>query len=87
MTSYDLSRAVWRKSARTHANGECVEVALVWCKSSYSHVNGDCVEVVDVRHAVAVRDSKDPEGPKLFVSAHGWADLLGAVKSGSHDLS
>jgi hypothetical protein len=36
-----------------------------WRKSSYSGGNGACVEVADLPEAVAVRDSKDPGGPKL----------------------
>ena len=38
-----------------------------WRKSSYSNGNGGaCVEVVrDLPDAVAVRDSKDPDGPRL----------------------
>lgn len=48
MSALDLSRAVWRTSSRSGANGACVEVALtgaVWRKSSRSGANGDCVEV------------------------------------------
>jgi hypothetical protein len=39
---------------------------LTWHKSSYS-VHENCVEVAYAGDAVAVRDSKDPEGPVLFV--------------------
>lgn len=44
-----------------------------WRKSSYSGSNGgDCVELADaaaaVADAVAVRDSKDPDGPVLLVA-------------------
>ena len=44
-----------------------------WRKSSYSGSNGgDCVELADaagaVADAVAVRDSKDPDGPVLLVT-------------------
>jgi Domain of unknown function (DUF397) len=34
-----------------------------WKKSGYSGYSGNCVEVADLGHAVAVRDSKEPEGP------------------------
>ncbi|MFB4305546.1 DUF397 domain-containing protein [Actinomadura sp. GTD37] len=41
---------------------------LNWRKSSRSSSAGDqCVEVAGVEDAVAVRDSKDPDGPVLVV--------------------
>ncbi|WP_242903367.1 DUF397 domain-containing protein [Actinomadura terrae] len=41
----------------------------VWRKASRSHEDGDaCVEVANLAEFVTVRDSKDPEGPKLILS-------------------
>lgn len=40
-----------------------------WRRSSYSGSNGgNCVELADVAGAVAVRDSKDPDGPVLLLT-------------------
>ncbi|TMR23516.1 DUF397 domain-containing protein [Actinomadura geliboluensis] len=48
----DLKNAKWRKARRSLSNG------------------GDCVELADVACAsvVAVRDSKDPDGPVLLLT-------------------
>lgn len=41
----------------------------VWRKSSRSTVQNDnCIELASLPGIVAMRDSKDPEGPKLVVS-------------------
>ena len=82
----DLTGAVWRKSSYSGANGgDCVEVAEVWRKSSYSGGNGgDCVEVArGLPAAVAVRDSKDPDGPKLIVTVADWAAFTTAIRTGA----
>ncbi|MEU7280245.1 DUF397 domain-containing protein [Streptomyces sp. NPDC045431] len=43
-------------------------------KSSYSTAGGECVEVaLNVTGAVAVRDSKVPDGPILGVAPTAWA--------------
>lgn len=41
---------------------------LTWRKSSRSATQVACVEVAFTGNAVAVRDSKDPDGPALAVS-------------------
>jgi hypothetical protein len=62
----DLTRAVWRKAARSGING-CVEVGLV---------DGQ----------IAVRDSKDREGPVLVFTAHEWEAFLGGARDGEFEL-
>ncbi|QKW32822.1 DUF397 domain-containing protein [Actinomadura sp. NAK00032] len=58
----DLNKAKWRKAKRSLSNG------------------GECVELADVAGAsvVAVRDSKDPNGPVLLLTR---AALRTAVQS------
>ena len=53
-----------------------------WCKSSYSSANGACVEVADLPAAIAVRDSKDPAGPKLIFTHDAWAAFVESAKGG-----
>lgn len=53
----------------------------LWRKSSYTTANGgNCVEVASASMRVAVRDSKDPNGPKLLVSRRAFAALLSDLK-------
>jgi hypothetical protein len=81
----DLSGAAWRKSSHSSSNGgDCVEAASVWRRSSYSGGNGgQCVEVApDPGRLVAVRDSKDPGGPKLVFTSSQWQSFTTAVKDG-----
>jgi Domain of unknown function (DUF397) len=83
----DLIGAVWRKSSYSGANGgACVEVAalngVTWRKSSYSSANGGaCVEVAgDGPGVVAVRDSKDPDGPALVFTPADWSAFVASLK-------
>ena len=50
----------------------------IWRKSTFSNGSGgDCVEVArNLPGIVAVRDSKNPNGPKLVVSAATWRAFL-----------
>ncbi|GAA0955583.1 DUF397 domain-containing protein [Actinocorallia libanotica] len=54
-----------------------------WRKSS--HTGGDhanCVELAALPSAVGVRDSKDPEGPRLVVSRRAFGVLVGGIRRG-----
>ena len=58
----------------------------MWVKSSRSSGNCDnCVEVAFVDGAIAVRDSKDPQGPALIYTRDEWDAFLGGVKDGEFD--
>jgi hypothetical protein len=63
----DLVGAVWRTSSRSNDQGLCVEVAD---------------NLVDIAGVVAVRDSKNPDGPALAVSPPGWSAFVGAIRTG-----
>ncbi|GAA0498333.1 DUF397 domain-containing protein [Streptomyces olivaceiscleroticus] len=75
----------WRKSSYS-ADAECVECAVLgraqWRKSSYStNEGGECVEVAQASDSlVAIRDSKDPHGPVVAVSAGAFADFIAHVR-------
>ncbi len=79
--------AVWRKSSRSNTGaGNCVEVAAGWRKSSKSDTRPSyCVEVVGTDRAVAVRDSKNPDGGVLAFARAGWAAFARGTKAGIFD--
>ena len=47
--------------------------------------NSACVEVARNRDGVLVRDSKDPQGPKLEFSHAEWQAFVEGVRSGDFD--
>jgi hypothetical protein len=56
-----------------------------WRKSSHSGTAGNCVEVALTDPAIAVRDSKDPDGPTLAFGRRAWRGFTTDIKHGSHD--
>jgi hypothetical protein len=61
---------------------------VTWRKASHSGSNGGgCVEVASVpAAAVAVRDSKDPDGPALAFASPGWQAFTARIKDGTLHL-
>ncbi len=55
----------------------------VWRKASKSGNNGDCVEVTfSLPGVIAVRDSKDPDGPVLAFTRDEWEAFLAGARAG-----
>jgi hypothetical protein len=54
-----------------------------WRKSSYSGGNGGtCVEVArNLPNVVAVRDSKNPDGPAPIISRSEWASFTARLRT------
>jgi len=58
---------------------------LPWRKAQRSVGNGACVELAPVNGMVAMRDSKDPDGPVLMYTAAEWDAFLHGAKAGEFD--
>ena len=56
-----------------------------WRKSRRSNTTHGCVECAVADDAVAIRDSKDPDGPMLTFDHDTWRFFMEAVKSGDFD--
>jgi hypothetical protein len=57
-----------------------------WIKSRYSNATGNCVEVAAlVEGGIALRNSRDPDGPALVYASADVAAFLAAAKDGEFD--
>ena len=81
----DISHVTWRKASYSGGNGGgCVEVG-VWRKATGN--GGDCVEVASTgKPLIAVRDSKDPNGPKLAVTRSTWESFIQRVRGATPNV-
>jgi len=74
MPAPDLSRARWRKSSYSNGSGgSCVEIAVL------TPTGGEL--------DIAVRDSKDPNGPALTFTTRQWRSFTTAIKAHQFDLT
>jgi hypothetical protein len=49
---------------------------LHWQKSTYSGDGSNCVEIATTPTTIHIRDSKNPNGPRLTLRPTTWADFL-----------
>jgi hypothetical protein len=58
-----------------------------WRTSTFSGGNGSCVEVAsNLPGIIAVRDSKDRQGPALVFTPDEWTALLAGIRADEFDL-
>jgi uncharacterized protein DUF397 len=58
-----------------------MDMNLQWRKATYSSGNGgNCIEVATADRTVAVRDSKNPDGPRLGFGPHVWKAFTARLK-------
>ncbi|MFD9246584.1 DUF397 domain-containing protein [Streptomyces sp. NPDC059556] len=54
-----------------------------WRKSSYSgDTGGECIEIADLAVHIAVRDSKNPEGPVFLATPAAFTAFVAAAAEG-----
>ena len=63
-------------------------IRAVWRKASCSANAGNCAEgAQNLPRLIAVRDSKDPNGPKLIVTPAAWQAFTAQIRAHAFDRS
>jgi hypothetical protein len=73
---------------RTYNGMPCrLPPGVVWRKSRRSNSSGNCVELalLPTRDGVAIRNSRQPDGPALVYTLDEIAAFLGGVQDGDFD--
>lgn len=72
---------------RTNGTSTSELGSLAWLKSRRSNPSGNCVEVAELPDGagIAVRNSRDPEGPALIYTAAEIAAFILGAKDGDFD--
>ena len=58
---------------------------LAWLKARSSGANGQCVEIASAVGNIAIRDSKDPDGPILVYTRSEFEAFLEGARNGEFD--
>jgi len=64
---------------------EAERAALAWLKAQSSSHNGQCVEIASAADKIAIRDSKDPNGPILVYTSAEFRAFLSGARNGEFD--
>ena len=59
---------------------EAERAGLAWLKAQSSAHNGACVEIAESSGKIAMRDSKDPDGPILVYTPAEFRVFVDAIK-------
>ena len=71
--------------ARKITLSEVERASLAWLKAQASTHNGACVEIASTRGRIAIRDSKDPDGPILVYTPAEFTAFLEGARNGEFD--
>lgn len=58
-----------------------------WRKSRFCNGASACVEIAELEGVIALRDSKDPDGPVLIFTPEEWAAFIAGAKDGEFDYA
>ena len=58
---------------------------LVWVKAQASSNHGQCIQLALAADGIAMRDSKDPDGPILLYSRAEFRAFLDGARNGDFD--
>ena len=64
---------------------EAERAGLAWLKAQSSGANGQCVEIASTAGKIAIRDSKDPDGPILVYTPGEFRAFLDGARNGEFD--
>jgi hypothetical protein len=83
----DRPGMTWRKSSRSNGTGgNCVELALLDRHSDKSDSSApEVTRKADQGPLVVIRDSKDPDGPRLYFTRSEWTAFRLSVLDGEFD--
>jgi hypothetical protein len=59
--------------------------SLSWLKAHSSTANGHCIEIASAIGNIAIRDSKDPDGPILVYTPSEFRAFLDGARKGEFD--
>ncbi len=80
---------MWQEMSAVKAGkitlSEAERASLAWLKAQSSTVNGQCVEIAAATGNVAIRDSKDPDGPILVYTPAEFRAFLDGARNGEFD--